>query len=388
MRLIAASILLLSLHIQAQDFTAVLKSIEARSTHLSALRLETASDQAEARLGYLPEGPSMSVGYLFGIGKSDAKVNISVEQPLDLPTTYAAKRRMAREASRVAALRYLDQRRQLLVTAHKLCIEVVYCNAMMEHLNEDLERMRALSDAYNTLYEQGEATSIDHNKAHQAVLLFDAEYREFMTMKENLLAELACLNGGEPVCIVDSAFAPVPPMEGDFDAWLQAHLQSYPTLQLAQGEADREKAAVTVAKREQLPGLTVGAAAEIGREEKIVGPTVGLTLPAWGARRRVKVAETRLAARQMEAEDVRLHLITQLQSTHREALELQETNRQLTHHLTHCDNGELLRKSLEAGQITLLTYLQELQFVHEMHEKHLATERDLALRLAELNPFQ
>lgn len=385
MRLIAASILLLSLQAYAQDFSAVLHSIEQHSTHLSARRIEAVADQTEARLGHLPEGPSLSVGYLFGIGQSGSKVDVSLEQALDFPTTYAAKRRMAREASRVATLRYLDERRQLLLTAHKLCIEVVYCNAMMEHLNEDLERMRSMSEAYNTLFEQGEATSIDHNKAHQAVLMFDAEYREFMTMKENLLAELACLNGGEPVCIQDSAFTN-PPVEADFDSWMQAHLESYPALQLAIGQAEQEKAALTVAKRQQLPGLTVGAAAEIGREEKVVGPTVGLTLPAWGARRKVKVAESRLMARKMEVEDVRLHLMTQLQGMHREALELQETNRQLTHHLTHCDNSELLQKSLAAGQITLLTYLQELQFVHEMHEKHLATERDLALRLAELDP--
>lgn len=386
MRYIAASILLLSMNAVAQDFSAVLQSIERNSTRLGALRTEAEADKVAARLDYLPDGPNLSVGYLFGIGASGAKGDISLQQVLDLPTTHVAKRRMAREVERVADLHYLDERRQYLLTARKLCIEVVYCNAMMEHLSEDLAKTRTMSEAYNTLFEQGEATSIEHNKAHQAVLLFSAEYREFFAMKENLLAELACMNGGQAVNIEDSVFVN-PPVEADFDAWLQPRLESHPTLRLSLGEVKQREAELLVAKRQRMPALAIGAAAEIGREEKVIGPTIGLELPAWGTQRRIKAARMRLKAKEIEAEDIRLRLINQLQSTHREALELQETQRQFTHHLTHCDNSELLRKSLDAGQITILTYLQELQFVHEMHEKRLATERDLALRLAELNAF-
>ena len=89
-------------------------------------------------------------------------------------------------------------------------------------------------------------------------------------------------------------------------------------------------------------------------------------------------------AAEKSLEDTRLNLTTQLRGIYREALHLQDTYLRYKKHLTECDNSELLKKSLDSGQITLLEYLQERQFVHEMHEKILIAERDLALRKAEL----
>ena len=377
-------LLTVSLYAAAQDFSAILRSIEQHSTHLQSVRLSANADAAEARLSTVPDGPSLSVGYLFGLGDNDARVDLDVSQSFDFPTTYKAKRRMAKEAARVSALSYMDARRELLLTAHKLCIEVVYCNAMMDHLNEDLADTRAMSDAYNTLYEKGEATIIDRNKAHQAVLLFDAEYREFLAMKEDLLSELACLNGGEPVVITDTTFVHQP-LTTDFDAWLNEHIDRHPSLRLSTAISAQREAELKVARSLRVPGLEVGIAGELGRDEKVIGPTIGFTLPSWGARRKIRIAEERLGAQRLEQQDTRLHIATQLKAAHRDAVLFQETLRQLNHHLSQHDNAEPLLKSLRAGQITLFTYLQERQFVHEMHEKVLSTERDLALRLAELD---
>jgi len=385
MKYIANILLLLTLSnvAQAQDFTAILQSIEAKSTRLDVARMESEAQKAESREISALADPEVGFNYLFGRDGIGNRWDVNVSQTVDFPTVIARKRKVAREVRRVSDLQYLSTRQQILLTARKLCIEVVYCNAMMEHLNEDLEETQAMSEAYEKLYEQGEATIIDRNKAHQAVLFFNAEYREFLTMKENLLSELKCLNGGEKVQIEDTMFVHQP-LSADFDQWLAENLDQHPDMQLALGQKEASEQTLRMERSKWAPSLRVGYMGEFARDEKYQGPSVGLSLPLWSNGRRVKSAQLHLSASEMAVADTRMHLVTQLQSVYRDALQLQETYQLYHKHLTECDNSELLKKSLEAGQITLLTYIQELQYVHEMHEKLLEAERDLELRRAEL----
>lgn len=367
----------------AQDFSSILKSIEANSTRLESARIKDKAEKLDSKDLYTLEDPEVGFDYLFGAEGIGHRIGFEVSQGFDFPTVISQKRKMAKEMQRVSELKYLSERQQLLLNARKLCIQVVYCNAIMDHLDEDLEETTAMSKAYETLFDKGEATAIDRNKAHQAFLFFKTEYDEFLAMRENLLNELKCLNGGNAVEISDTAFV-FSPLSNDFDGWLAQNIGLHPELQLAEGELQAEKQSLKVAKGSRIPGFKIGYTGEFTREEKYQGPTIGLSLPLWGSGRKVKVAKLHVEAAEKSLEDTRLHLTTQLRGVYREALQLQDTYLRYRKHLTECDNSELLKKSLDSGQITLLQYLQERQFVHEMHEKILIAERDLALRKAEL----
>lgn len=367
----------------AQDFSSILKSIEANSARLESARIKDKAEKLDSKDLYTLEDPEVGFDYLFGAEGIGHRIGFEVSQGFDFPTVISQKRKMAKEMQRVSELKYLSERQQLLLNARKLCIQVVYCNAIMDHLDEDLEETTAMSKAYETLFDKGEATAIDRNKAHQAFLFFKTEYDEFLAMRENLLNELKCLNGGNAVEISDTAFV-FSPLSNDFDGWLAQNIGLHPELQLAEGELQAEKQSLKVAKGSRIPGFKIGYTGEFTREEKYQGPTIGLSLPLWGSGRKVKVAKLHVEAAEKSLEDTRLHLTTQLRGVYREALQLQDTYLRYRKHLTECDNSELLKKSLDSGQITLLQYLQERQFVHEMHEKILIAERDLALRKAEL----
>lgn len=367
----------------AQDFSHILNSIEANSARLESARIKDKAEKLDSKDLYTLEDPELGFDYLFGAEGIGHRIGFEVSQGFDFPTVISQKRKMAKEMQRVSELKYLSERQQLLLSARKLCIQVVYCNAIMDHLNEDLEETTAMSEAYEKLFQKGEATVIDRNKAHQAFLFFKTEYDEFLTTKENLLNELKALNGGNAVEINDTAFI-FSPMSNDFDAWLSQNIGLHPEIMLAEGELKAEKQSLKVAKGSRIPGLKICYTGEFTREEKYQGPTIGLSLPLWGSGRKVKVAKLHVEAAEKSLEDTRLNLTTQLRGIYREALHLQDTYLRYKKHLTECDNSELLKKSLDSGQITLLEYLQERQFVHEMHEKILIAERDLALRKAEL----
>lgn len=380
---IVVLLLLLSSRTHAQDFSSILQSIEQHSTRLEAAHSEAEAGKADASLMTTLANPEVGFNYLFGADGIGNRWDINVSQSFDFPTVISQKRRMAQETRRVCDLRYLSERQQLLVAARKLCIEVVYCNAMMEHLGHDLEETRAMAEAYETLYEKGEATAVDRNKAHQSVLVFEAEHREFLTMKENLLAELSYLNGGQVVDIQDSVFVHTT-LSVDFDQWLKENLALHPDMQLAEGQLRASEQALKTARSKWAPGIRIGYMGEFAHADKYQGPTIGLSLPLWGTKREVRAARLHLEASQKARDDERAYLQTQLSGVYRDALQLQQTYLQYRQHLTACDNTSLLQKQLESGQITLLTYLQERQYVHEMHERLLTAERDLELRRAEL----
>lgn len=389
MRTIVRSILLLWLIspiAQAQDFSAILQSIERHSLRLESARQESEAQKAESRAEVAVDDLALGFNYLWGKDGIGDRKDFNVSQTFDFPNVIALKHKMAREMQRVSDLQYLSERQQVLLTAHKLCIEVVYCNAMMEHLNEDLEETQAMAQAYETLFSKGEATVIDHNKAHQELLFFQAEYREFLAMKESLMSELQCMNGGEPVIIDDTAYVQAP-LPKEFEVWLSQHIETLPEVQLAAGEVSVNERTLKVAKNQWAPGLSVGYMGEFTKADKYHGPTIGLSLPLWSNGRKVKSAKLHLQSAETALEEVRMHLKNRLNAVYRDALQLQETCRAFSKHLTECDNTSLLQKSLNAGQINLITYLQERQYVHEMHVKLLEAERDLALRMAELKVY-
>lgn len=376
-------LLLISPAVKAQDFTAILRSIEQHSTSLEAARMESEAEKKESKLINALEDPEVGMGYLWGNNGIGNRVDVEFSQTFDFPTLYAKRKQMAQEQRRVADLKYLNERQQLLLSAKKLCIQVVYCNALMDHLELDLAETRAMADSYEKLFQKGEATIIDKQKAHQAFLFFEAEYREFKTLKNNLMEELQYMNGGEAVVINDTVFTHNP-LPKDFNEWMDENLTRYPELQLAQSQIAAQEKAVKVTKGEWLPKLKVGYMSEKEREDHYQGITFGVSVPIWSGARKVKSAKAHLAAAQMMEKDVRNHLATQLRGVYNDALQLQETYQAYHKHLTECDNTPLLQKSLDAGQINLLTYLNERQYVHEMHEKILEAERDLELRKAEL----
>lgn len=378
------SSILLSLNVSAQDFSSILKSIEENSPRLEAARMRSDAEKADTRVETALEDPEAGVNYLWGTGESANRLDINFSQTFDFPTVIVQKRRFAKEQRRVADLKFLDARQELLLSAKKLCIEVVYCNAIMNHIDDDLAETQAVADAYQKMYEKGEATIIDRNKAHQAVLMFHAEYRELHAMRDNLLAELKCLNGGKDVVITDTAFTHTP-LEKNFEEWLANHIEAHSAIRLAKGNVTTEESALKLARKEWAPKLKVGYMSEVEKDGQLHGVSFGLSVPLWSGKRKVNAAKAHLAAAQMEEKETYCQIETQLRGIYNDALQLQETVSHFSKHIHGCDNTPHLDKLLDSGKITLLDYMQECQFVHEMYEKLLIAERDFKLRMAELS---
>ena len=119
-------------------------------------------------------------------------------------------------------------------------------------------------------------------------------------------------------------------------------------------------------------------------EEHYQGVTVNLQIPLWGSRQRIQTARKYQEAASSEMKAVREEILNALRSRFQEALTLQNAACSYRNTLEANPTDALLKKSLESGQINMVTYLQEKQRGHEMYEKMIELERDFAIAVANL----
>lgn len=112
-----------------------------------------------------------------------------------------------------------------------------------------------------------------------------------------------------------------------------------------------------------------------------------MTLPFLTRRKNVKAASLRLEARAFEQEMNLIKVSSELQSEYETAFELRELLREYRGVMDDDSNFELLKKALDAGQISFLTYMQELNYFLSARRDFLEAHYRYHLALARLQRY-
>lgn len=371
-----------------ERYAAILQDIEANNTTLAALREETNAQMLGNRTGITLPDPEAEFNYLWGnpslIGN---RTDFSVTQSFDFPTAYHHRREIAGMQNRNAELRYKAQRIRLLLEAKQTCIELVYQNALVKEYSVRLDHARQIAESYRLRLEQGDANLLGYNKARLNLTTVDAQLAKAEAERERLLSELKRLNGGnEPISLPDH-FLPSP-LPTDFETWYSEAENRNPLLQYVKGEVNIVRAEVKLNRALLLPKFTTGYMSETVVGEQFRGITLGISLPLWENRSRLREAEARIKSSEAQLEDSRLQFYNQLQGLYRKASILRGHALELRQAVADSRNNGLLNKALESGEISLLEYLLELEYYYDAVEQALEVERDYELALAELSAVE
>lgn len=371
-----------------ERYAAILQDIEANNTTLAALREETNAQMLGNRTGITLPDPEAEFNYLWGnpslIGN---RTDFSVTQSFDFPTAYHHRREIAGMQNRNAELRYKAQRIRLLLEAKQTCIELVYQNALVKEYSVRLDHARQIAESYRLRLEQGDANLLGYNKARLNLTAVDAQLAKAEAERERLLSELKRLNGGnEPISLPDH-FLPSP-LPTDFETWYSEAENRNPLLQYVKGEVNIVRAEVKLNRALLLPKFTTGYMSETVVGEQFRGITLGISLPLWENRSRLRETEARIKSSEAQLEDSRLQFYNQLQGLYRKASILRGHALELRQAVADSRNNGLLNKALESGEISLLEYLLELEYYYDAVEQALEVERDYELALAELSAVE
>ncbi|MDR3180692.1 MAG: TolC family protein, partial [Prevotellaceae bacterium] len=173
-------------------------------------------------------------------------------------------------------------------------------------------------------------------------------------------------------------------LPNSFDAWFEAAIPKSPVLEAVNEEVALRKRQVGLAQASNWPALSAGYMSERVTGETFQGVTLGLSIPLWGNKNRTKQAKAAVRAAESKQADMHLQLYAHLQSLYDRAAGLQDIAATTRQSLLTLNNTGLLQKALDAGEISLLDYLVEVELYYGTVTRALEAERDFEKAVAEL----
>lgn len=364
----------------------VLSQIEKNNTALQALRKRTEADQYGYKAERALEAPEVGFDYLWSSPADvGARKDISVTQSIDVAALAGARGKLANSRTELSDIQYNIERQKILLEAKQLYIRIVYCNAVNAELSSRIARSEQIEAAYRDMQARGETDMIEVNKAHLAYLSQKNALSRNMVERESLLYELQGLNGGEPVKVNASVISTDEVLPADFGAWYAEASQQIPELAYMKKNVDVNAAEARTAKMANYPSLTAGYMAELVKGSNFRGLTLGLSIPIWSVRSKVRQANASCEVAKLEERDAVTKTYNSFKALYDRAKGLQEISAELSSSLAVSTEAMALTEhKLKAGDISLIDNIMELSLYYSLADEVLATSCDYALALAEL----
>lgn len=329
--------------------------------------------------------PEAEVAYLVGTPKGvPNRTNVSLTQSLDWDVLLGRRRALAKANNQVAYNYYRLAVQQVLTEADEQFTSLVYYNKLCGELSQRQTLAEEIERLYQQKFERGDINQLEVNKVRLNASVCRADWARANNERQQILANLQRLNGGHAVAFTDTVYPlagkALPPLV-DFQSALAGSL----AVQTAQAAVAQSEAEIKVAKAEGLPALTVGFQGEYIKQNNYSGLSLGFSVPIWGnSRKKIRKAEAELAANRLTVDDVIYQERAQVAKLYASAQQLQQAANALQKDMQLMNNDQLLRRSLELGQISLLDYLLELSFYYTARTSQLEAERDAQLAVSAL----
>lgn len=382
------SILVFSFPLFAQNTVEqVLAEVEKNNTTLVALRKSVDAEKIGNKTGIYLQNPEVEFNYLWGspsvIGN---RTNFSISQTFDFPTAYGYKNQISDLKNEQTELEYQKQLIDIRLKTSLICFDLIYANALQAELTKRVEYARRIAKSYHVKFEKGETNILEYNKAQLNQLNVTKELESKEIERNALLAELAGLNGGKAVDFTESVFQ-ITELPADFEQWYVLAEQKNPTFGWLKKEIEISQKQTGLSRAMSWPKLQTGYMSEKVVGQQFQGLTVGLSIPLWENKNKVKYAEANSTALESIAADNKIQFYNHLKALHTKAIALQKNVNEYRSSLIAFDSSELSKKALDQGEISLINYLVEFSLYYESVNKLLELERNMNKTMAELKRY-
>ncbi|MDR2026674.1 MAG: TolC family protein [Prevotellaceae bacterium] len=362
----------------------VLASVEQNNTALKALKADIEAQKLENRTGiYLPN-PEVEFNYLWGNPNNIGNRNdISVRQTFDFATVTGMKRKMSDRRNGLLELQYKAERLDVLRRTKQYCLSLIYYNALKRELDLRLEHAETLAGGYKNRLDNGDANILEYNKVRLNLATVKGEMANVEIERKSILSELKRLNGGVDVSVNESEYqAAVLP--DNFDGWFALAEQKNPVLEYVKQEVEIAKNQVSLNRAMSLPNISAGFMREKVVGEAYQGISVGISIPLMENKNRVKQAKAAVRATEAKQTDSKVQFCEYLKNLYERAKGLQVTANEYRESLSSLNSAGLLKKALDAGEISLLDYIVEIGLYYNAVNLKLEAERQFQEAFAEL----
>jgi outer membrane protein TolC len=378
--------LIASISLNAQNSVeTALRVIEENNKTLKALKETAEAQKLENRTGIYLSNPEIGFNYLWGNPSAIGNRNdLNITQTFDIPTITGMKSKIANERNGLVEWQYKAERMRILLEAKQYCIELIYFNALKKELGIRLQHAETIAAGYQNRLNSGDANILEYNKAQLSLSAINGEIARIDVERNTLLSQLKRLNGGMDLIMDDYQFNQEQ-LPLNFDDWYVQAEQKNPILAYVKQEVVVSQKQVSLNKAMGLPTFSAGYMSENVVGQKFQGLAVGVSIPLWENKNRVKQANAAVVAAQSRETDSKQQFYNQLQILYNRAFGLKNTAETYRKSLSMANSTVLLKKALDAGEISLLNYMVELGLYYNMVNQTLEAERDYQKALTELS---
>lgn len=373
-----------TLSLQAQTpMRDVLAMVERNNSSLAALSRQSEADKLGNKTGIYLDAPEVGYNYLFGRpAETGNRHDISISQSFDMATLSGARNRAADAANALVDCSLRAERMSVLLEAKLCLVDIVYCNAALRSLGERLADASVLEEGAKRMLDAGEINLMDYNDARLTRMTAEADRMKMEADRQQALQELERLNGGKPVAFSGESYDAVV-LDSDFTSWYASVSSHLPDMERALADIEVSRRQLSLAKAERMPDVSLGYMSEKTRDEHFQGLTIGVSLPLWSGRNKVRQARAAVIAAEAMREDKVVQLRSQLRKLHTRALLMRDIADTCKKAAGQFDRT-LLRRALDAGELSRTDYLVQSAAYYDTVGKALEAEHEYQVLLAQL----
>lgn len=368
----------------ADNIGDVLKQVAANNLTLQALAHDNQADVLDIKASNSIGGPSVEYSPFFTKGYSGvAESELVVSQEIDFPTKYAARNKQAKMQHTVGEQLLAKQRRDILLQAQLLCIDLIRLNQTLSMLHERLANSETLLQMYQKRMDAGDANALELNKVKLDCMEVRTLVNEAQGERTSLLQQLRQLNGGKPIDVTDTVL-PEYPQITNFESYRALALASDADVAVAQTALRAADMNLKLQKNEWLPNISFGYRRNTEHGEGINGFLVGVSFPLYSNSNNVKAARQRRESAQLQVLQAQNEAEASMRTNYEQLQGLQQV-------IDHSDvkllqeSLDLFAKALQQGEITALVYYVEINSIYEKLQRHIDLHCQSVKLLAELH---
>lgn len=388
-KIYSLAIIFLALTTVAQDYETLLKTIVANNPDIAAMEASIESEVLSIKSENNLPDTDVDFEHQWGPKEVGNKWSVGISQGFEWPGIYSERRKAAQSATDAMAFlkrsNYLDK----LLEVKLLFIDIVNTRKNIAIMDEVLNHMTQLKEKYHNGYHQGEVTILDVNKIdieHISVSRRCNELRTQLTILEN---SLAALNGGKDCSAIIATLNDYPQdMILSEDDYVEMIKQNDPMLGYNSFMTKSQASTAKAAKLKNLPGFSLGYlhVNELGTHFN--GFKIGLSLPLFSNRNKVAASKALLRSLENEETSVEVAKLSAMYSDRAKVLTLHKEMAEYRPMFEGSNNIALLKKALDGGEISLLTYLQEVNYFLKAQREYMDVVYQYHYSLARLNRYE
>lgn len=366
-----------------ESIDSVLAAVERNNLELRALQQNNEASRLEIQSqNNLQQDISVSYSPFFtrgydGVSSSELVVSMG----FDFPSQYVSRSKSGKLQNQALDMQYALQRRDILLQAQLLCLDLVRLNQEKELLDTRMANADELLTLMEKRFTEGGANIIEVNKVKMERMNVRTLAAQNEATRQNILQSLRAMNGNVPVELLAAEYPAVQEI-ANYDEFYAEVMATDAGILSAEASVDAAAQEIKVNKQNWLPKFEVGYRRNTAMAEASHGFLVGASLPLFSSRNKTKIAEARHTAAQSELENARLQAETQIQSRYNELLQIRSAVQTYDAPLMH-STLDALKSAVLAGQMSIIDYYVEADNVYGNLSTYLSLENQYRKLLAE-----